>query len=151
MEEKDARNLRPHRPAILAMSLFGSEYQWQSGGSMDFWDSLNKGQKARCHALLDRLSKAGLQEGEIEVTNDQVITPELLRARTANDFRIVAEDLVRAADNIDDGDIKAMEITLEALLPNATHVLRERYAVLLNAAELGVSLDALAKQALANG
>jgi hypothetical protein len=52
------RNLNPHKPALIAMWLWGSEYAAQGGGSMDFWDARTEGQKQICRQCLQRLAKA---------------------------------------------------------------------------------------------
>ena len=52
------RNLRPHKAAVVAMYLYGSQYSAQGGGSMDFWDSLPPSQKRVCYEMLERLKSA---------------------------------------------------------------------------------------------
>ena len=44
MAKNDERNLNPHKPAVMAMCLLSRHYAAQSGGSMDFWDSLSPGE-----------------------------------------------------------------------------------------------------------
>lgn len=55
MTPENRRNLNPHAEARLAMALWGEEYAAQSGGSMDFWDGLSAGRKARCIVLLNEI------------------------------------------------------------------------------------------------
>lgn len=52
------RNLNPHREARLAMLVFGQEYAAQSGGSMDFYDSLADGTKVILKKWCDELGAA---------------------------------------------------------------------------------------------
>lgn len=52
------RNLRPHKPARLAMCLYNRKYAEYHGGSMDFWDFLSKGQKDTCREILKSIDKA---------------------------------------------------------------------------------------------
>lgn len=55
MNERDRRNLNPHKPAVAAMWLYGAEYAAQGGGSMDFWDRLDESRKRICRDFLERL------------------------------------------------------------------------------------------------
>lgn len=58
MREQDraTRNLNPHAEARVAMAIWSFEYAFkQSGGSMDFWDSLSPGQKMRCVDIVDKI------------------------------------------------------------------------------------------------
>lgn len=57
-KERVQRNLNPHKPAVIAMWLWGHEYSQQGGGSMDFWDKLSESRKRICRECLDRLQKA---------------------------------------------------------------------------------------------
>lgn len=50
--ERNCRNLNPHKPARLAMALWGNEYSKQLGGSMDFWDKLTPELQRRCRELV---------------------------------------------------------------------------------------------------
>ena len=56
--KRDRRNLNPHKPALVAMWIWGREYAAQRGGSMDFWDGLADGDKQTCRACLERLKLA---------------------------------------------------------------------------------------------
>jgi hypothetical protein len=58
MNARDARNLSPHKAAVMAMCLFSRHYAAQSGGSMDFWDSLSAGEQKACRDLVVRLEQA---------------------------------------------------------------------------------------------
>lgn len=58
MKESDRRMLNPHKPALLAMWMWGREYAAQKGGSMDFWDALPEHQKETCRECVKRLDKA---------------------------------------------------------------------------------------------
>jgi hypothetical protein len=55
---RDQRNLNPHKPARLAMALYGDRYENQGGGSMDFWDSLTDGEKRTCREIVSGISTA---------------------------------------------------------------------------------------------
>lgn len=46
------RNLNPHKEARVAMAVFGARYAAQSGGSMDFWDSLSTSDRKVCRDVL---------------------------------------------------------------------------------------------------
>lgn len=52
MNNRDRRNLNPHKPAVMAMCLFSRHYAAQNGGSMDFWDSLTVGEQQTCRDLV---------------------------------------------------------------------------------------------------
>lgn len=52
------RNLKPHKFAVAAMWLFGESYSKQSGGSMDFWDSLSESRKSVCKSMVSAIEKA---------------------------------------------------------------------------------------------
>jgi len=52
------RNLNPHKAAVAAMWLYGAAYSNQSGGSMDFWDSLSASEKKSCRRLVAEIEKA---------------------------------------------------------------------------------------------
>jgi hypothetical protein len=56
--ERNRRNLNPHKLAVIAMVWWGQEYAAQGGGSMDFWDKLDKSRKQLCREVLDRINKA---------------------------------------------------------------------------------------------
>jgi len=46
--ERLQRNINPHKEALLAIYVWGGRYSQQSGGCMDFWDSLSKHDKEIC-------------------------------------------------------------------------------------------------------
>jgi hypothetical protein len=52
------RNLNPHKPAVIAMSMWGEEYSRQGVGSMEFWDKLSQLRKQICREVVARLDKA---------------------------------------------------------------------------------------------
>lgn len=58
MTKNDARNLNPHKAAVMAMCLFSRRYAAQNGGSMDFWESLSTGEQKTCRDLVARLEQA---------------------------------------------------------------------------------------------
>lgn len=63
-EQRAHRNLHPHAEARLAMALWGEEYAFhQSGGSMDFWDSLSFARKRLCMDILDSVLAAEKENG----------------------------------------------------------------------------------------
>lgn len=49
------RNLNPHKPARAAMFMYGAEYARQGGGSMDFWDGLDRRRKELCRQLVSEV------------------------------------------------------------------------------------------------
>ena len=51
------RNLNPTPAARVAMIIWGREYSQQSGGSMDFWDSLPADRKRRCQLVVKKLAE----------------------------------------------------------------------------------------------
>jgi hypothetical protein len=57
-KERAQRNQNPHKPAVIAMWMWGREYSQQGGGSMDFWDKLDESRKRICCECLERLEKA---------------------------------------------------------------------------------------------
>lgn len=57
MKESARRNLDPHKPAVVAMSMWG-EYARQGAGSMDFWDRLDESCKQICREIVERIEKA---------------------------------------------------------------------------------------------
>jgi hypothetical protein len=61
MRERDARNLNPHKSARAAMWLYGHAYAAQSGGSMDFWDSLPEYKKRLCRDMVDAIERADVE------------------------------------------------------------------------------------------
>ncbi len=58
------RNLNPHKPARLAMTMWGEEYAAQRGGSMEFWDNLSDSRKRLCREIVGRILKAP-DEGDV--------------------------------------------------------------------------------------
>lgn len=57
--ERHKRNLNPHAEARMAMVIWSHEYAYeQSGGSMDFWDSLSEGRKRQAKELVDEIAAA---------------------------------------------------------------------------------------------
>jgi hypothetical protein len=61
MTKSNARNLNPHKPAVMAMCIFSGRYAAQSGGSMDFWGSLSSGEQKTCRDLVARLEQAPVE------------------------------------------------------------------------------------------
>lgn len=57
--QRAKRNLSPTAPALVAMIIWGDEYARQDGGSMAFWDSLDKGRRRRCEMVVEALAKRG--------------------------------------------------------------------------------------------
>ena len=57
-QQKAKRNLNPHKPALIAMALWGSRYSRQNGGSMEFWDSLSSSEQQICRDIVKRLADA---------------------------------------------------------------------------------------------
>lgn len=47
-QERTKRNLDAHQAATFARLYWGKRYSEQGGGTMDFWDSLNRSEKAFC-------------------------------------------------------------------------------------------------------
>lgn len=59
------RNLNPHAEAIVAMMIWSRRYAYeQTGGSMDFWDSLSAGEQRQCVEAVDRI-KAAARAGRL--------------------------------------------------------------------------------------
>lgn len=56
--DRDRRNINPTPEAVLAMSIWGSRYAAQRGGSMDFWDKLTESEQRRCRDLAEQFRKA---------------------------------------------------------------------------------------------
>lgn len=55
-KQRDARNLKPHAEARLAMCLWSHEYAHeQRGGSMDFWDSIGPERQRRCKDIVSEI------------------------------------------------------------------------------------------------
>lgn len=52
------RNGNPHRPAIVAMTLWSSRYAAQRGGSMDFWDTLREPEREQCRRIVAEIMAA---------------------------------------------------------------------------------------------
>jgi hypothetical protein len=55
--QRARRNLYPHKDAIAAMWLFGSDYAKTGMGSMDFYDQLSKSEKNSCQALVKAIDR----------------------------------------------------------------------------------------------
>ena len=53
------RNLNPTPEAKVAMIIWGSDYAAQRGGSMDFWDSLDRVRQIRCELVVKALAHKG--------------------------------------------------------------------------------------------
>ena len=62
--ERNRRNLNPHKPALIAMWIWGRKYAAQGGGSMDFWDEYSEGDKRLCRECVERLNKAPEEKPE---------------------------------------------------------------------------------------
>ena len=56
--KSEYRNLNPHAEAIAAMYIYGAEYAVQRGGSMDFWDKIDKSRQRICREMVDKILKA---------------------------------------------------------------------------------------------
>jgi hypothetical protein len=56
------RNLNPHKPARIAMILYGRSYASQGGGSMDFWDSIPDTAKEFCRQCVAEIEQAPKEE-----------------------------------------------------------------------------------------
>jgi len=52
------RNINKHKAAVAARFLFGREYAAQSGGTMDFWDTLSDSEKNLCRDLVDAINES---------------------------------------------------------------------------------------------
>ena len=52
------KNLNPHKAAKAAMWLFSERYSNQSGGSMDFWESLTASERRLCRRLVADIEAA---------------------------------------------------------------------------------------------
>jgi hypothetical protein len=61
--ERAHRNLNPHAPAIVAMSLYCDRYAHQNGGSMDFWDKLREPEKQQCREIAEKIRTAPMDCG----------------------------------------------------------------------------------------
>jgi hypothetical protein len=59
---RDTRNANPIAPARVAMAIWGDRYSAQRGGSMDFWDTLNPGDKSLCIDIAERIKEAPMEE-----------------------------------------------------------------------------------------
>jgi hypothetical protein len=58
LPEVAAHNLNAHKPAVLAMYMWGHRYSQQCGGSMDFWESLSDSEKRICREGVNRIERA---------------------------------------------------------------------------------------------
>lgn len=65
MSDRTKRNLNPTPAARVAMIIWGDEYSRQSGGSMDFWGSLDAGRKRCCELVVQELVPDHSQGGEV--------------------------------------------------------------------------------------
>lgn len=64
LRRREARNLRPHKAARVAMILYNERYAFkQKGGSMDFWDSLTSGEQQTCRELVAQIEVAPDEQG----------------------------------------------------------------------------------------
>lgn len=52
------RDLNPHKPARVAMILWGHKYSQTGLGSMGFWDTLSESNKKLCREIADQIVKA---------------------------------------------------------------------------------------------
>lgn len=70
--QRDARNLKPHAEARLAMNLWSHEYAHeQRGGSMDFWDSIGAERQRMCRRILDEVLESQARNGRAPVSNGE--------------------------------------------------------------------------------
>jgi hypothetical protein len=59
VSSNDKRNLNPHQEAQIAMCLYNHRYAFeQRGGSIDFWESLNKSEKLVCREIAARIRRS---------------------------------------------------------------------------------------------
>ena len=69
-------NLNPHRLAVAAMWLYGREYAAQSGGCMDFWNSLSITEKSNCQSMVYAIFNARTEtRSELIEYKSQTETP----------------------------------------------------------------------------
>lgn len=68
--DRHFRNLHPHGEARIAMIIWGDRYAAQTGGSMDFYDSLSNGEKATCRSALDAVLSAIELNGRAPIQKD---------------------------------------------------------------------------------
>ena len=59
---KQSYNLKPHKPARVAMVLYNERYARQGGGSIDFWNKLTKGEKDTCRKIVSEIESAPSEE-----------------------------------------------------------------------------------------
>ena len=52
------RNINPHAEALMAMIVYGNRYARQTGGSMDFWDTLTRWEKESCRIWVNNIIDA---------------------------------------------------------------------------------------------
>jgi hypothetical protein len=57
-QQRAKRNLNPHKPAVVAMAMWGNRYAAQNGGSMDFWDKLSSSEQRICREIVERIAQA---------------------------------------------------------------------------------------------
>jgi hypothetical protein len=60
--ERTQRNVNPHKPARIAMVLWGGRYVNQGGGSMDFWDRLSPARQQLCRDILEQIEQAPAED-----------------------------------------------------------------------------------------
>lgn len=63
MNERDRRNLNPRPTAVFAKYHWSADYGAQTGGAMDFYDSLHPHDQNYCNEAVTAIINAGLQWG----------------------------------------------------------------------------------------
>ena len=58
---KQTKNLKPHKEAVIAMCLFGKEYADSGLGSMDYYDGLSTNKQRLCKTILEEIAQAPTQ------------------------------------------------------------------------------------------
>jgi len=66
-EVDQTRNLNPSPEAVVAMVIWGKEYSEQGGGSMDFWDQLDKPRKNRCRSVVKEIHGRGMEKAKEDI------------------------------------------------------------------------------------
>lgn len=100
------RNQNPHAPARAAMWLFPGRYARQGGGSMDFWDSLDRGEKRLARDCAEEIGNArpmtaqemddenALVERHPTRTEEHAMpTKHRISIQTAKDLRALASEV----------------------------------------------------------
>ena len=64
------RDLDPHKAALAAMWLHSADYAASGLGSMGYWDSLKKYQRALCRQMVSEIERARPEESNAEVSRD---------------------------------------------------------------------------------